>query len=169
MIIETKRLIIKPLSKQDMSNYILEDFSLESALALEHRPRAVNEHVREVIINKIIPKLTGNTNDDIYFTFWTIINKENNMMVGDACFKGRPNKNGEVELGYGTYPGFQRNGFMSEAIAEIANWAMEQDKVSAVIAETDPNNIASHKVLIKNDFIIEKQTKDSLYWRLDKV
>lgn len=168
MKIETKRLIIKPLSEQEIRKYILDDNSLESLLELEHRSRIVTERIKEIIENKIIPNLIDKTKKDLYYTFWIIINKKKNTMVGDISFKGEPNENGEIEIGYGTYPAFQRNGYMTEAIGKITNWAFDHDNLNAIIAETDPNNIASHKVLKKNKFIVERQTIDNLYWRLDR-
>lgn len=169
MQIETQRLLIKPLSKQELSNYVLADFSLEDSLKLVHRPRMVNDRVKNAIESKILPKLTGQIPHDWFVTFWTVIHKEQQVMVADVCFKGPPNANGEIEIGYGTYPDFERNGFMTEAVGRIIEWAFQQVNVKSILAETDPGNSASHRILEKNGFTVSCQTADNISWRLDKA
>lgn len=168
MKIETQRLFLKPLTKQDLSNYTLTDYSLEESLKTAHHPRMVSDRVKAAIETKILPRLTDQVPHDWYVTFWTVIRKEQQVMVADLCFKGEPNANGEVEIGYGTYPDFQQNGFMTEAVGAMIAWAFQQDGVKVILAETDPENVASHRVLEKNAFIVQRKTTDTIYWRLDK-
>jgi len=169
MQIETQRLLIKPLSKQELSNYVLSDFSLEDSLKLVHQARIVNDRVKNAIELKILPKLTGQIPHDWFVTFWTVIHKEQQVMVADVCFKGPPNANGEIEIGYGTYPDFERNGLMTEAVGRIIEWAFQQVNVTSILAETDPENSASHRVLEKNGVLVQGQKSDNISWRLDKT
>ncbi|MES2555884.1 MAG: GNAT family N-acetyltransferase [Bacteroidota bacterium] len=168
MKLQTQRLIIQPLSKQQLQAYVLDDFSLEESLKLIHNPRPVPERVKNAIETKLLPKLNGDPNNDLYCTFWTVIHKEQQVMVADICFKGKPNANGEIEIGYGTYHDFQQLGFMTEAVGGIIDWAFQQDAVNVILAETDPENSASHRILEKNNFVIQHQTPDNIHWRLDK-
>jgi RimJ/RimL family protein N-acetyltransferase len=167
MKIETARLLLKPLSVQEMRKYILSDFSLETSLNLEHRPRNISDRIKTTIESKIIPDLIDKNKDNLFYTFWTIINKNQNIMVADICFKGEPNEKGEVEIGYGTYPEFQNKGFMTEAIEGFTNWALRQNKITSILAATDPDNIASKRVLEKNNFVIDRESRDNIWWRLD--
>ena len=107
MKLETDRLYIMPLSKTQLQLYILNNSSLETELQLNIIPRVINERVTFVINTKILPILSDNSKDFMYYTFWNIIDKKLNVMVGDLCFKGEPNEKGEIELGYGTYNNFE--------------------------------------------------------------
>ena len=57
---------------------------------------------------------------------------------------------------------------MTEAIEEIVLWAFKQKKVRRVIAYTNPNDLASNKILKKNKFKSQNQTTENVYWYLDK-
>src|SRR3989338_665166 len=123
MNIQTPRLLLKPLSKQQLQAYILDDFSLEESLNLICGSRTVSERVKSAIETKIIPRLTEQVPHDWYVTFLTVIYKEQQVMVADLCFKGEPNAQGEIEIGYGTYPDFQQQGFMTEAVEGIIGFS----------------------------------------------
>ena len=87
-------------------------------------------------------------------------------MVGDLCFVGEPNENGEIEIGYGTYEEFQNRGFMTEAVDGMIQWAKKQPAVKSIIADTDKSNTASYLVLLKNGFIKTGETDLLLKWQL---
>ncbi len=168
MNIQTQRLRIIPLTKEQLVNYSTPDYSLENSLNVNLIPRIVPEFLANVINNKILPSVSNPSKNYLYYTFWTIIAKQENIMVADCCFKGEPNENGEIEIGYGTYPAFEGKGFMTEAVGAMVRWAFEQPNVQAVIAQTDPSNIASQKILQKNNFVQYGQTTENILWRIDK-
>lgn len=45
------------------------------------------------------------------------------------------------------------HGYMTEAVKVITEWALSQEGVKQVAAETDAENIASQKVLFRTGFI----------------
>ena len=47
---------------------------------------------------------------------WLVINKENNTIIGDIGFKGKPNSENTVEVGYGIIPSAQNKGYATEAV-----------------------------------------------------
>lgn len=63
-------------------------------------------------------------------------------MLGDLCFKG-PVKDHAVEIGYGISPEYGGNGYMTEAVQAMMQWAFRQKNVIFVEAETDSENKAS--------------------------
>ncbi len=166
--LQTSRLSITPLSKTQLTNYCIPDFSLENSLQVNAMPRVVPAFLANVINNKILPFVSDTSKNPLYFTFWTIIYKQENVMVADCCFKGEPNELGEIEIGYGTYPAFEGKGFMTEAVGAMVGWAFQQPNVQSVTAQTDPSNIASQKILSKNNFIQYGQTEENILWRIDK-
>jgi RimJ/RimL family protein N-acetyltransferase len=87
-------------------------------------------------------------------------------MVGDVCFIGAPDEQGEVEIGYGTYDTFQRKGYMTEAVGGMIEWAKTRPAIKAIIASTDLTNVASWAVLERNHFIKYGATEGLFHWHL---
>jgi [ribosomal protein S5]-alanine N-acetyltransferase len=165
--LESENLIIIPLSEEQLIKYLRNDNSLEEELKISKSPRKIAANVKEFIENTLLFNANRKKLNFLYITFWTIISKAEDKMVGDLCFKGEPNKAGEIEIGYGIYPQFQNKGYMTEAIGAMINWAKTQPKVKAIIAETVPSNFASIKSLEKNNFIKYKTEDAGIWWRFD--
>ena len=168
MWLATDRLLIVPLSYEQLVMYLKRDGKLEEMLNLEKAPYLIPQDLLDALNEVILPSVADKDNNYLYFTLWTIISKELNQRVGDICFKGEPNKKGEVEIGYGTYEKFQGMGYMTEAVKAITDWALDQPGVTAVVAETDQSNVASQRILKKNNFIQYKIVDKMKWWRLRK-
>ena len=80
---------------------------------------------------------------------WLVIERESRTVVGSAGFQGRPNADGEVEIGYGVHPDFRNRGYATEAASALVGWALEQPDVKRVIAHCDRDNLPSHRVVAK--------------------
>ncbi|KOY87823.1 GNAT family acetyltransferase [bacterium 336/3] len=165
-MIETDRLIIKPLTYDQLVKYAKCDNSLEEELNLNRTSRTISEELKEALENTILPNVADHTKNYLYSTLWTAISKTENKMIGDLCIVGEPNAEGEIEIGYGTYDEFQGQGYMTEVVRGMIEWAKTQQIVKAMIASTDKTNIASSKVLEKNDFIKIGETETSFNWKL---
>lgn len=133
MQLETERLRILPLPQLKLR--------LEGMPRFEHEAMASPAELAE----KIPSSCPWAAN-------WQIIWKERNCSVGSAGFMNVPDETGEVEIRCGITPAFQRRGFMTEALRAIAAWALEQPGVTGVIAETEPENTASRRVLARCGF-----------------
>lgn len=59
---------------------------------------------------------------------------------------------GEIEVGYGILPAFQRRGIATEALAGMMDWVRSRLKVGAFVAQTFPALHASIRVLEKSGF-----------------
>jgi len=165
-MIETERLILKPLTYDQLVKYIKCDNSLEEELNLNKTSRKISPELKEAFEQTILPNVANKTKNYLYSTLWTAISKAENKMIGDLCIVGEPNEDGEIEIGYGTYDEFQGNGFMTEIVGGIIEWTKTQKIVKAIVASTDKTNIASFKVLKKNNFIKIGETETLLYWKL---
>lgn len=166
IVIETERLILRPLIYTQLSKYIKADNSLEKELNLRNSTRIISPDLKEALENTILPNVKNPSKNYLYSTLWTVILKEENKMVGDLCFVGEPNAAGEIEIGYGTYDEFQKKGFMTEAVSGMIQWAKEQPEVKAIIASTEKSNVASYSVLIKNNFTKIGETDELYNWSL---
>jgi len=165
-MIETERLIIKPLTYNQLKKYILNDNSLEQELNLNETSRLISPELKEALEQTILPNVADTSKNYLYSTLWTLISKKENKMVGDLCFVGAPNADGEIEIGYGTYDIFSGLGFMTEAVGGMISWAKKQPEIHAIIAGTEKQNTASFRVLEKNGFVKTGETETLLKWRL---
>ncbi len=90
----------------------------------------------------------------LFCTAWQLIEREQNVFVGEAGFKGGPSETGEVEIGYSMQESFRNRGYMTEAVGALCHFALAQRAVPVrvVSATTLPENVASHRVLEKCGF-----------------
>ena len=165
-MIETKRLVIQPLTHDQLLKYIKSDHSLEKELNINETSRTISAELKEAFEQTILPNVADKSKDYLYNTLWTIISKSEKKMVGDICIVGEPNSDGEIEIGYGTYDEFQRQGFMTEAVGGMILWAKSQYKISSIIASTEKENIASFTILQKNNFLKVGETEILYHWKL---
>jgi RimJ/RimL family protein N-acetyltransferase len=165
-MIETERLILRPLTYEQLIKYNKSDNSLEEELNLEKSPRSISPELREALDYGIMPNVADEQQNYLFSTLWTIILKESNRMVGDVCFKGEPNIDGEIEISYGTHFEFRRKGYMTEAVGEMLKWAKMQSNVMKVLANTEKNNLSSQRVLRNNGFSQINDADGIIYWEI---
>ena len=101
----------------------------------------------------------------LWHSFFLLIRKKDRVVVGSADFKHIPNENGEVEIGYGLGKEFEHNGYMTEAVQAMCKWALKQENVSHIIAETDIDGFASQRILQRCGFV-EKRREETIWWQL---
>ncbi len=163
--ITTERLLLQPLTHDQLLQYTKNDGSLEAALQINPSERTISADLQEALEQTILPNVADPRNNYVFNTLWTIILKSENTMVGDLCFVGEPNAAGEIEIGYGTYEKYRKKGLMTEAVGAMIEWAKQQPGVRDIIASTEKNNPASSAVLVKNKFVNDGETERLLQWR----
>lgn len=88
-----------------------------------------------------------------WHALWLISLKDTpDTLVGSMAFKGL-SAEGRAEIGYGIEDGFRGNGYAAEAVAALTRWAAVRPGVVSIEAETEPDNLASQKVLGKAGFV----------------
>jgi RimJ/RimL family protein N-acetyltransferase len=103
---------------------------------------------------------------------FAIIERESGLVIGTAGFKGPPNGEGMVEIGYGIVPAREGRGYATEAAAAIVNFALTDGRVHLVRAHTMPTANASTKVLGKCGFGYVGEVmdpEDGLVWRWERA
>jgi len=165
-MIETERLILIPLTHEQLIKYMRLDNSLETDLNLNETSRTISPELKEALGQTILPNVADTNKNYLFSTLWTVISKDENKMVGALCFVGEPNEEGEVEIGYGTYEEFRKRGFMTEAVGGMIKWAEKQPNIRSIIASTEKSNIDSFSVLERNNFIKSGETGTLYNWRL---
>lgn len=99
---------------------------------------------------------------------WISVLREEHTVVGDAGFKGRPDREGTVEIGYGVAPAYRRRGYATEAVQALIAWAFGHPEVKGVVAECSPGNSPSLRVLRKAGFRLVHSDPDRLRWEMLK-
>ena len=75
-------------------------------------------------------------------------------LVGSGGFLRLPDEAGTVEIGYGTLDEFQSQGYATESVRALTEWAFQQPGIARVTAEAEPKNRASVRVLEKCKFTL---------------
>jgi RimJ/RimL family protein N-acetyltransferase len=163
-MLSTSRLTLRPLTLPELRLHIADGYRLEQALHLRTGPRVVTEPLLSIIRAYTIPRLLDPRFDPLYHTIWVAIDEERQQIVAEAKFKGEPDETGTVEIGYGTYPARQRQGYMTEMVAGLVEWVLQQPDVLRVTADTNVENVASQRVLEKNGFHLFDRFENMLWW-----
>jgi [ribosomal protein S5]-alanine N-acetyltransferase len=166
-MIETDRLILRPLTHDQLSKYIKCDNSLETELSVGKSSRTISPELKEALEQTIMPNVGDPTKNYLFCSLWTVVSKSEHKMVGDICIVGEPNIAGAIEIGYGTYAEFQGKWFMTEAVCGLISWATTQPDVGSIIASTDKINTASYTVLEKNGFAKSGETAEMYNWKFE--
>nr|WP_254842791.1 GNAT family N-acetyltransferase [Bacillus sp. MRMR6] len=83
-------------------------------------------------------------------------------------FKGKPDDEKSVEVGYGITASEQNKGYATEALNCIVKWAFNSNSVKKIIAECLEENSSSIRVLEKLNMTKIHKDKGMLYWQLNK-
>ena len=91
---------------------------------------------------------------------------DTDVAIGGAGFKGRPDDEGETEIGYGFVRSARGHGYATEAVGALVEVARARG-LRALTAETAADNEASRRVLEKNGFLLSDRDGEALRWRLE--
>ena len=142
MKIESERLLLYPISDKKMEQLIEneQDADLKQAYS----------EMLQGCLNKPEKRM--------WYAVWFMeLKSQPGTIVGDLSFKGLAT-DGMVELGYGLREGYCGHGYMTEAVKAMTKWALGQEGVTRVEAETTSENKASQKVLTNAGFILTGET-----------
>ena len=110
--------------------------------------------------------LEKNGNDG--FNVWLIIEKKNNQIIGSAGYIGKPNNEGNIEIGFGIIPSKREKGFCNEAAKALLQWGLSHNEVKGIIARCDKSNVASKKTILKLGFEYFDEKDNLMNWKLEK-
>ena len=137
MRVETDRMYLYPLSDEEMQSVIEKESDPEMKQAY----------------TEMLKGCLSDPDNRIRYAIWNMELKDApGRIVGDFCFKG-PGEDGVIEIGYGLKEEYRHHGYMTEAVRTITEWALSQESVKQVEAETEENNAASQNVLFRAGFV----------------
>lgn len=141
--IKTKRMLIQPMSDQEIEDLIETSESNELRAAY----------------GEMLYGCKRNSENRVWYAPWRMTLKSDHTYIGNLGFKGTAHDNA-VEIGYGVLPEYEGKGYTTEAVQAMAQWAFGNSDVIFVEAETEPDNKASQRVLEKCGFIPDGDGKE---------
>ncbi len=99
---------------------------------------------------------------------WAMIRKENERLIGTCCFDTFHPKYQSLNLGYNVRSDHWRQGYATEAIQTIIEYAFKNGivgPVNRIQAITVPANVASEKVLERLGFEKEGLMREYGFWK----
>lgn len=148
MELQTERLKLTPCTDEALSTHSTEEYEL--GLHIE-------KYLKELKKDKTL----------LGWGVWLVIDKQTNRIIGDIGFKGKPDIEKTVEVGYGITPSEQNKGFATEALRCLIMWAFNSNMVNTIIAECLATNTPSIKVLEKLNMKKIQTDHNMIFWRLD--
>ena len=131
--LKTKRLRLVPMTRQELEQTVERETNAEMKKAYGEMLAGVNADPSNILWN--VP--------------WKMLLKKEEVCIGDLGFKGAPRK-GTVEIGYGVQKEYEGQGYTTEALGAMIDWAFSQENVYAIEAEA--GNAASAHILEKHKF-----------------
>lgn len=163
MKIETERLEIVALTPGQLKLWVNNLSNLEQTLNCSYKGEPVAGIFREIVTGQI-KIVKEDAINYLWHGFWFIIRKSDRVVVGSADFKNKPDRDGNVEIGYGLGKEFEKKGYMTEAVGALCDWALKQDGLSHILAETEFDGLASQRVLKRCGFT-EYSRDSNVWWR----
>lgn len=161
------RLIFIPFTLETATSILQGNLEVLEILGLKTDENWPDDEIIETL-PKIIKKLelvmqpTG-------FESWMIVKQDNRFVIGDAGFKGKPNANGEVDIGYSIIEKEQKRGYGFETAKKLVDWAFSQQGVNFITASSLINNIASARILEKLGMQEVSRDNEMIYWKISKT
>jgi ribosomal-protein-alanine N-acetyltransferase len=72
--------------------------------------------------------------DEARWWNWLVVRQDSREAVGAVAFGGKPDSAGAVLVGYAMYPSREGNGYATEAVRAMVDWAFNQPGVQIVRA-----------------------------------
>lgn len=167
-ILETEKLKLIPLDANNLRYSIEDRQKMEWNLGVKITDTELEKPLSEAMRTSL-EMVLENKKDYLWFTSWEIVLKKENRIIGGLCFKGCPDEKGRVEIGYGMQDEYKCKGYMTEAVKELINWAFRFNHVTEVIAETEKDNLPSHRVLEKIGMEKYKENEKMFWWKITKI
>lgn len=169
MQIETHRLVLIPLTANHLRCMLRSKPHAATGLVWISGDKELDFQMRLIYQLKAV-NIDRDQAHWMFYTYFAIVLKESRHLVGHIGFKGIPDENGEIEVGYGLEDEkWYGKGYATEALKALIQWAFVQQDVVRVVADTDKNNLASQKVLKKSGMVFWKEEFDYFWWKITKT
>jgi ribosomal-protein-alanine N-acetyltransferase len=172
MAIDTARLQLRPFSPEDLLALLEGPRQFEEQSGLRAADGLREFFVSDEVSPAWLAQLRASPGADPWVHGFAVIPRESRQVIGSAGFKGPPDEDGLVEIAYGIVPGYQGQGYATEAATALLAFAFGSGRVRLVRAHTFSESNASARVLTKCGFqsigeVVDPD--DGLVWRWERT
>lgn len=154
MKIETERLILKEINEAHADDILkIRGNKIINQFVQRVSPKS-NYEALSFILN--IKRKTENKE----VVFWGISYKDQPGLLGTICLWKFSEDRKRAEVGYELLPDYHRKGIMSEAMKAVVDYGFHTLHLQEIVALTNRFNENSKGLLLKHDFVLEKDKKD---------
>ncbi|WP_405615527.1 GNAT family N-acetyltransferase [Streptomyces sp. NBC_00076] len=86
------------------------------------------------------------------FGLFVLVRRSDGRAVGGLGFHSAPDEEGRAEIGYDLVPGARGNGYVTEALRALSQWALARADVRSLFATVERGNTPSQAVLSRVGF-----------------
>ncbi|MER6025175.1 GNAT family N-acetyltransferase [Streptomyces sp. NPDC001851] len=86
------------------------------------------------------------------FGVFVLVRHEDGRAIGGMGFHGVPDEDGRAEIGYDLAEGARGQGYATEALRALADWALAREDVGCLFATVERDNTASQAVVRRAGF-----------------
>ncbi|MFF3375642.1 GNAT family N-acetyltransferase [Streptomyces sp. NPDC002680] len=87
------------------------------------------------------------------FGLYVLVRREDDRAVGGIGFHGVPDEDGKAEVGYDLAEAARGNGYATEALHALKEWALARGDVRSLFATIEPANTPSQAVIARAGFV----------------
>jgi ribosomal-protein-alanine N-acetyltransferase len=132
---------------------------------------AMSPQVKAQVSAEWLARIEASTSADPWTHGFSIVLRSSGRAIGQCGFKGPPDAEGVVEIGYIVEKEHQGKGYATEATEALVTFAFDSGRARVVRAHTRHEALASMRVLTKCGFrklgeVIDPE--DGLVWRWEK-
>lgn len=167
MKISGKRIELRMLGIEELASWLEDEASFAGTFGMDVVQGLLNKRLQEVFRLKL-DKMKSDPENLLWYTYFAIMLKGSDQLIGLIGFKDIPDGHGMSEIGYGIGSSFRGKGYATEAVKTLSEWVFENTPVKSIFAQTDIDNIPSGKVLEKAGFSMERQDGKMFQWKLER-
>ena len=154
-MIRTDRLDLIPATAAHLRAELAGRLQFQLAIGIDVPPSWPPDLYDESAVEYTLAQLTAQRDIEpwgMYYIVYRDAGDGRSVLVGVGGFKGPPDDNGRVEIGYGVVSEFQRRGLATEAVGGMVRFAMSTPGVARIITQTLPHLAPSIGVLLQAGF-----------------
>jgi RimJ/RimL family protein N-acetyltransferase len=157
MILETKRLIIRPIRIEDKN----EVFEYRSDTATNKYQGWIPTTLFDV--ETFIGKISKQINEPETWFQFVIIEKETQKIIGDLGIHFFDNENKQAEIGCTLNKNFQNKGYATESVKRVIDYLFKDLNKHRIITSIDPKNKNSIRLVERIGFRKEAHFVESIF------
>ncbi|MGW0766785.1 GNAT family N-acetyltransferase [Streptomyces sp. NPDC002676] len=102
------------------------------------------------------------------FGVFALVRRKDGRAVGGMGFHGVPDEHGRVEIGYDLAEAARGNGYATEALRALSEWALARDDVHTLCATIEPDNLPSQAVVTRAGWRKAGESEDGYVYELGR-